>query len=145
MGTFRQLGDPVCPACLCQHSGAAYAEIAATVTPYNIPVIYDQLAAGTVIISRTIVTTERCCIVANAAVALFGSSDPTQLRLERPTTVDRTTQRDKVDSNTLRLVHLAAWEVLDPGTYEYSVRKVVGSAINHLASWLKVVASDCEG
>lgn len=148
MGSFRQLGDPVCPVCppcLCQHHGAAYAELAGT-TPYTAQATnYTDTPNGGTIISRAITITERCCICVNAATLLWAGVLPTALEIERPLGTIRTQQEDVVTTNAYAIMHHAAWEVLDPGTYTYYLVNRSGATLSICAAWLKIIASDCEG
>ena len=146
MAIFRQLGDPVAAAeCLCQHHGAAYAEHVATVHGWDPLGKQDEFANGAVIVSQAITITERCCVVVNAAVVSDLLLFQTQIDIERPHGTDRTTQEDTIDSDQIRLHHIAAWEVLDPGTYTYEVVNRAGATKKAAAAWIKIIASDCEG
>lgn len=146
MGVFRQLGDPVAAGvCLCQHHGAAYAEISASAAGWNPVASQDTFANGAVIVSQQITTTERCCIVVNAAAVTDQLTFQTQLDIERPHGTNRTTQEDTVDTGTMRLHHIAAWEVLNAGTYTYELVNRGGAGKKAALAWIKIIASDCEG
>ena len=145
MGIFDQMGDPVCPDCLCQHHGAAYAEFAGVTTPNAQNPVYDLIANGAAIVQVQIVTTERCCIVVNAATLVGSYQDHTRITIERPLGTDRISQLDTVITGDLKLTHYAAWEVLPPGVYTYFLANNIGAADWFFAAWIKAVASDCEG
>jgi hypothetical protein len=148
VGSFRQLGDPVCPpppACLCQHHGHQYAELTPSGTPLFPGVFSDTIANGVTIVSRAITITERCCITVNAASIVQDTIIETALEIERPVGTIRTTQEDIVMVGELHLLHHAVWEVLDPGTYTYYLVNRVGGPINSVGAWIKIIASDCEG
>ena len=146
MTSFSQLGDPICPACLCEHHGATYAE-----TPdwehsiYTKDILYYPFANGATIISHTITITARCCVVVN--VALLGDTAvlPIGFEIERPLASIRTTQRDHLDLVGVYMNHHAAWEVLPPGAHTYFVVNRSGATRNVAGAWIKIIASGCEG
>lgn len=144
MGVFRQLGDPVCPDCLCQHHGAAYAERAPSGPPDTPIIVRDNIVDGGTILSQAITITERCCVVVNAATLVRDNFQATDLEIERPLATIRTTQEDVVVTGAMHLLHHAAWEVLDPGTYTYHLVNRAGAVADVWVAWLKVIASDCE-
>jgi len=145
MPVFRQLGDPLAGAvCLCQHHGAAYAERAATVLADTVNILRDNVDLNTAIVQVQITTTERCCIVVNAALVGENTNPVTDYEIERPIGTIRTTQEDEVTCDALRLYHYAAWEVLDPGTYTYYLMNRSGDTRRMYLAWIKAVASDCE-
>ena len=145
MGAFRQLGDPVCPVCLCEHHGVAYAELEGTAYPSAQDMISDMINDGATIVQTQITTTETCCVVVNAATVSFVSALPPHIEIERPLGTPRTMQEDAVTLNTCVLLHHASWEVLAPGTYDYFLVNRKGSAIFVFGAWIKAIASDCEG
>jgi len=145
MGVFDQMGDPVCPACLCEHHGAAYAEVASVSPLGAVNVNYNTVADGATIVQAQIVTTERCCIVANAATIIGELYNATAMEIERPVGTLRTTQEDELLSADIKLTHHAAWEVLPAGTYTYYLVNRLGTPLYPFATWLKIIASDCEG
>lgn len=144
MGVFRQLGDPVCPDCLCQHHAANCGQYTPP-TPH-IPLTPNMVSAatGAILVSTAITITERCCIAVNAAAIVDAGTLHTRFEIERPLGTLRTTQQNRTISGEITLLHHAAWEVLDPGTYTYYYVHVGGSPNNVYAAWLKVIASDCE-
>ena len=148
MGVFDQMGDPVCPVCpdcLCQHHGVAYAERQPPAGTEYPTVLAELIADGGTIVQVGITTTERCCIVVNAAVITGATVPVTALEIERPVGTIRTLQEDEVTTTNLRLMHHATWEVLDAGTYTYFLVNRGGFSLAHHAAWIKAVASDCEG
>jgi len=147
MGIFGQLGDPVtaAAACLCQHHGAAYAEDIGQSLWGNIQVSFNPVADATIIISTPITITERCCVVVNAAMMGLDTYPATDFEIERPQGTIRTTQESRIASSQMELLHHAAWEVLDPGTYTYYLMNRSGALRYIFAAWIKAVASDCEG
>lgn len=145
MGTFRQLGDPVCPDCLCQHHGAAYSDMVAIGNTTTPTVDALAIADAATITNVQITITETCCVVGNAAVLTNISTPLAGIEIERPTGTIRTSQENEVITSSLRLYHYASWEVLPPGVYLYSLMNRIGGAIIIHAAWLKVIASDCEG
>jgi hypothetical protein len=145
MGTFRQLGDPVCPDCLCQHHEKAYAEWTPPANLHTDDLYYELLDVDATVVEVAITTTETCCVVVNAAAITKNSYAATDFEIERPKGTIRTTQEDQVSSNLLKLIHHAAWEVLPAGTYTYYlVNRSVGTR-RIMAAWIKAVASDCLG
>jgi len=145
MTVFDQMGDPVCPPCLCQHHEAVYAEHAPP-GGTNYPATLSELVdPGTVIIQVDITTTERCCIVVNAATMAHSAVPPDLFEIERPLGTPRTTQADEITSTDIRLMHHAAWEVLPAGTHTYFLVYHGPFAITVYGTWIKAVASDCEG
>jgi len=147
MTIMHQLGDPVAGAaeCLCQHHGAAYAELNGTTTVEWPECNYNTFANAATIVQQAITITERCCIVVNAATITAGTVLAAALEIERPLASIRTAQEDIVADVEMNLLHHAAWEVLDPGTYTYFLVNRSGGAIKVYAAWLKIIASDCEG
>jgi len=145
MTSFPQLGDPACPACLCEHHEAAYAETPVATMANSYWSVVREYLNGVTIVSAPITITERCCIAVNAATIIDSSEQPSALEIERPLGTIRTTQEDEITCNELRLLHHAAWEVLDPGTYTYYLVNRRGWEIYLHAAWLKIIASDCEG
>ena len=145
MGVFRQLGDPVCPDCLCQHHEEAYAEHTSTIEAAQIGVMRDIIDDGATIAQVQIITTETCCIVVNAATLVYDTHPETDIEIERPKGTIRTTQEDSLLSDQLRLHHHAAWEVLPAGTYTYYLVQRAGHAQAIFGAWIKAVASDCLG
>ncbi len=144
MGTFRQLGDPVCPPALCQHHEAVYAEIAGLTPAAPIANNYTSFAHAATITQVQIVITERCCVNVNAAMISYATYLPTDFEIEQPVWTIKTQQESRVISSAVALFHHAAWEVLDPGTYVYSLINRSGSARLVIAAWIKAIASDCE-
>ena len=144
MGTFRQLGDPVCPPCLCQHHGAEYAERIPLTLHTPLTPNQDLLGAASTIVSDAITITEQCCVVVNAAVIVDAATAVTRFEIERPIGTVRTLQEDSVLTNELALLHLATWEVLPAGIHTYFLQLTAGPAKRVYAAWLKVIASDCE-
>jgi len=146
MTVFRQLGDPLAGAvCLCQHHGAAYAEKTDMTQSNTRSVKNTPTGNGVTLVSAPITITEKCCVVVNAAT-IVGSADlPTELEIERPKGTIRTTQEDEILTNDLKLLHHAAWEVLDPGSYTYYLVVRTGNVVAVYGAWMKIVASDCEG
>jgi len=147
MTIFHQLGDPVAGAgeCLCQHHGAALAKITGTTPDGSQVADYVSIADNAVVVSTTIVTTERCCIVVNAATIAPSDLFHIHLEIERPLGTIRTTQEDLQITGSYNFLHHAAWEVLDPGTYIYYLVNRAGAAKKVYAALLKIIASDCEG
>jgi hypothetical protein len=132
-------------AAVCQHHGAAYGEFAPP-TPANASVTnYQNIASGAAIAQAQIVTTKRCCIVVNAALLIHNSSMPYHYEIQRPLGTRRTTQEDELTTGTRKLVHHAAWEVLPAGTYDYYLVNRAGWTLSNYGSWIKIIASDCEG
>jgi hypothetical protein len=145
MGVFRQLGDPVCPACLCEHHGAAYEEFQTTENPTSPFVRHESIANATAIVQVQIITTETCCVVTNAACLTGFGWGPGDLNIEQPLGTDRTSQINSVNIADLKLMHHASWEVLPAGTYIYSLVNRSGGPTDVYAAWIKAIASDCEG
>ncbi len=145
MGVFRQLGDPVCSPCLCQHHGAAYAHRAGAPLSIEPFLEYEDIADGDIIISSSITITERCCIVVNAALVTSGDDYNPIIELERPHGVTKTNHRSRVVNNDGLLSHTVAWETLDPGTYEYHLVNRTGHTEPVWMVVIKTIASDCEG
>ena len=145
MGAFRQLGDPVCPDCLCQHHAEAYAEHEPPAQTTPLTVHYETFADGAVIAQVQITITETCCITVNAATAAHSGTLVTAFEIERPLGSIRTTQEDRMDSNDLVIFHHAAWEVLPAGIYTYFLVNRSGAARTTFGSWIKAIASDCLG
>jgi len=147
MTVFHQLGDPVAGAaeCLCQHHGAAYAEWEASTHLTSPQTFHDTIAHAATIVSQAITITERCCVVVNTAIVTPHNVLQSDLHIERPAGVNKTTQSSKTTSVSVRLHHAAAWEVLDSGTYTYYLVNRAGYNINVHLAWLKIIASDCEG
>ena len=145
MPVFDQLGDPVCPDCLCEHHEAAYAEFETVQGAFSTPTVEDNFADGATIAQVQITTTETCCIVVNAALVGLYIHDPTDIEIERPVGTIKTTQEDFVAISQLRLFHHAAWEVLPAGTYTYFLVNHSGGNLTVNGAWLKAIASDCEG
>jgi len=148
MGVFRQLGDPLgaAPAaCLCQHHGAAYAEQSPVTSSEPLTLLYDNIADGATIVSQAITITERCCVVVNAASIVRNTVPVTAFEIERPLATIQTDQEDLIETVDGRLFHHAAWEILDPGTYTYYLVNRAGAVTKVYASWIKIIASDCEG
>lgn len=145
MPVFDQLGDPVCPDCLCQHHEEAYAERTPVGGPVQLYVSSDFLADDATIVQVEITITETCCIVVNAALLTSESYAVTNFEIERPLGTIRTQQEDSVISTEFELMHHAAWEVLPAGTYTYFLVNRAGTGRTVYASWIKAVASDCEG
>jgi len=145
MTVFRQLGDPLAGAvCLCQHHGAAYAEMAeATLYSPDNP-LYTEFDNGAVVVSTPITTTERCCIAVTSAILIDNGTLAAHFEIERPLATIRTAQEDDVISGDLNLIHHGAWEALDPGTYTYYIVNRSGVAKRVYAAWIKAIASDCE-
>jgi len=142
---MRQLGDPLAGVeCLCQHHGAAYAETATPTEPTTKSINYTGIGPGATITQVQITTTERCCIVVNAATISNITTPVTAFEIERPLATIRTTQEDEITTGELRLTHHAAWEVLDPGTYTYYLVNRHATPIFNFGAWIKAVASDCE-
>jgi len=145
MTAFSQCGDPVCPACLCQHHGAAYAENTPTGGYEDLTLQYDTIGNGVTIAQVPITITERCCVIVNAATITASWLGPSAWEVERPLNTIRTTQRDMVVVENVILTHHAAWEVLPPGIYTYFLVNRSGGAERIYGAWIKAVASDCEG
>jgi len=145
MGSFSQLGDCVCPPCLCQHHKEAYAATPVAQTENTFVIRWDEYVDGAVLVEVTITITERCCLCVNAAVMTIWFMSESAVEIERPLGTIRTAQEDSIRSEDLRLFHHAAWEVLNPGTYTYYLVNRAGEDLPLLAAWLKVIASDCEG
>ena len=145
MGIFSQLGDPVCPPCLCQHHGAAYWITNPDAAWMQIGAEYDTYANGADILHQDITITERCCIIVNAATLGHDPLYHPDIEIERPIGTIQTKQGDTVTTDALVLTHHAAWEVLDPGSYRYYLINRSGAAIDIFAAWIKIIASDCEG
>jgi len=145
MGTFRQLGDPVCPPCLCEHHGVAYGEEELSVHEVSTWLYYDTYSAGTPIITVPITITERCCVIVNAAAMTESSGVTDVVEIERPIGTKRVNQEEVIRSQFVDLIHKAYWEVLDPGTYTYYLVSRGGGGWYIHGAWLKIIASDCEG
>ena len=145
MGIMHQLGDPVCPDCLCQHHGAEYGGDTGFTTSTGITPKHNTINNGAAIASAFIALTETCCVVVNAAIAVPAGTYGSDLEIEQPVGTVVTTQEDEQISGGLTLIHIAAWEILTPGNYTYRVINRKGIAIHEYAAWIKVVASDCEG
>lgn len=146
MSVFRQLGDPVGEGvCLCQHHGVAYAEFETTYEAFFPETRREYFLNNATILSAQITTTERCCINVTAATVIKSIYPVTSLEIERPLGTIRTTQEDQAVCVDINLLHHAAWEVLDPGTYSYFLVNRSGITIAIYAAWLKIIASDCEG
>jgi hypothetical protein len=147
MTVFHQCGDPVAGAgvCLCQHHGAAYAELSSQEPLFAYTPNFTQIADGATVVQVQITITERCCIVVNAALVAANTATAAHFEIERPVATIRTTQEDAVPSGGITLLHHAAWEVLDPGTYTYYLVNRSGALSFTFAAWIKAVASDCEG
>lgn len=145
MGVFKQLGDPVCPACLCQHHEQAYAEFETVLNPGPRDVVYEIFQDGATIVQVQITTTKRCCIVVNTATGGLVGQPATDYEIERPKGTIRTQQEEVIAINGLVLHHHAAWEVLPAGTYTYYLVNRAGYPRYVLAAWIKAIASDCEG
>jgi len=143
MGIFDQMGDPVCPPCICEHHEEAYVDRGGQ-TPIAATPEYDVIDLGVTILQQAITTTETCCIVVNAAILTAATTGPPFFEIERPQGSIRTTQEDEAISGDLKILHHAAWETLPPGTYTYFLMNRIGAVPIH-AAWLKVIASDCEG
>lgn len=145
MPAFDQLGDPVCPDCLCEHHEAAYAERVAQTTGALRTPNYDLIDANAQVASVDITTTETCCIVVNAAIITDDTVPATSFEIERPLGTIITEQEDEVPSNEFTLLHHAGWEVLPAGTYTfYLMNRAVGVRVI-FGTWIKAVASDCLG
>lgn len=145
MGVFDQMGDPVCPPALCQHHGAVYAEVTSVSPLGAVNANYNTVADGATIVQAQIITTERCCIVVNAATVIGSAYLASAMEIERPVGTLRTTQEDDVTSADIKLTHHAAWEVLPAGTYTYYLVNRSGAPLYPFAAWIKAIASDCEG
>lgn len=145
MPVFDQLGDPVCPDCLCEHHEAAYAEFETLENPGSTNVRHSVIADGGTIVQVQITTTETCCVVVNAAIISHYTAIPTNFTIERPLATDRTSQSDSIETLDLKLMHHAAWEVLPAGVYTYFLVNRGGATKNVYAAWIKAVASDCLG
>lgn len=147
MTVFGQLGDPIAgaAACLCEHHGVAYAKLEPSEDYSDYYVYYNNLVDGAVITQAQITTTEKCCIVVNAATLVSTSLAATALEIERPVGTIRTMQEDAVASYDMKVLHHAAWEVLDPGTYTYYLVNRKGASEPFFGAWIKIIASDCEG
>lgn len=146
MGIMRQLGDPLAGgACLCQHHGAAYAKYEPPTGSHGHATCYYSVQNNTAITQATITITDRCCIAVSAATLIVVAINEAQIEIERPQGTIRTTQTDAVISKDVKLMHHAAWETLDPGTYTYYLMNRTGATIYPFATWIKIIASDCEG
>jgi hypothetical protein len=145
MGVFRQLGDPVCPPCLCQHHGAEYGNLEPLVAAAAHTPNAAAYGPGAIILSVPITTTERCCIVVNAAMIVDCATLISRFDITRPPGTQIGTQEDDILTNELNLTHHAAWETLDAGTYTYNLQRIGAGTFDVYAAWLKVIASDCEG
>lgn len=144
MGIFDQMGDPVCPPCVCQHHGIAYVELSGQ-TPAGVTGNYDYADPNTAILTAQIITTKACCITVNAAILTQNSNPATDFEIERPLGTIRTSQEDDVITSGFNLTHHAAWEVLPAGTYTYYHVNRTAAAKTIFAAWMKIIASDCEG
>lgn len=146
MPVFRQLGDPVAAAAgLCQHHAAAYAELNGTTTPAAPNMLTELITNGGVVAQVQIVTTETCCINVTAAAMVGPVVTGADFEIERPLATIRTTQEDYVTSNSVRMLHHGAWEVLPAGTYTYYLVNRAGYDMNVYGAWIKAIASDCLG
>jgi hypothetical protein len=145
MGVFDQMGDPVCPPCLCQHHEDAYATLNPDVFDGNIYMTWMQIANGGTVISQSITTTKTCCIIVMTANLVDYPIWPSNFEIERPLATIKTTEEHYAMSGNLVLHHHAAWEVLDPGTYTYYLVNRSGGILNIYSTWMKLAASDCEG
>lgn len=145
MGVFSQFGDCVCPPCLCEHHGAAYAARATDDDMKSMTVASAPFVDGATIVSQTILITEQCCIVVMAASLVDYPIHPNVIEIERPIGTIRTTEEHYVDTNDLMLHNHAVWEVLNPGTYTYFLVNRMGATLDVYSAWLKIIASDCEG
>ena len=145
MGIFKQLGDPVCPDCLCEHHGAVYTPHPGVIYGDSPWMRYESIASNAVIDTVQIVTTERCCIIVNTAMIATGATLATYFEIERPLGTIRTSQEDRVLTESVSLLHHAAWEALPAGTYTYYLVNRAGTTRDIYAAWLKAIASDCEG
>lgn len=134
---------PIAP-CQCQHHGDQYAEFTSSVNTIAQDVNYDVINVGATIVSVSITTTKRCCIVVNSAMISGSVYARTDFEIERPSGTIKTTQEDDVIINDLKLMHHATWEVLDPGTYTYYLVNRGSNTRAVMGAWVKAVASDCE-
>ncbi len=145
MPVFDQLGDPVCPDCLCEHHEAAYADYKATTAGTAKAANTDLEPDATTLVTTQITITEHCCIIVNAAIMAPFIYPSTDFEIERPLGTLRTTQEDTLVTGNYVLMHYAAWETLPPGIYDYFLVNRSGGGRNINGAWLKAIASDCEG
>lgn len=134
---------PIAP-CLCQHHGAEYAEITVPVNTLAQDINFQLFADSATIISVSITTTKRCCIVVNVGFMTGSIYAISGFEIERPSGTIQTDQEDRVLCDDLQLMHYAAWEVLDAGTYTYYFKNRSFGNVAVMAAWIKAVASDCD-
>lgn len=145
MGVFDQMGDPVCPPCVCQHHGVAYEEQVPAGATESQTLRFDMIGSGATIVQAQIITTERCCIAVNVGAIVGNWISANNIEIERPVGTVKTSQRDQILTGALLLTHHAAWEELPAGTYTYHVVNTAGNAEWFYGTWIKIIASDCEG
>lgn len=145
MGSFSQLGDCVCPACVCQHHAHAFNFLDFAFLYSTTDMYYTAFDSGAVVIQESITLTERCGVVVMMGVLGRTISVLDNVRLERPLGTIVGIQRNALENGNIAFYHFATWEVLDPGVHTYYFVNRHGSSRDIAIAWIKIVAFDCEG
>ena len=129
----------------CQHHDAAIVDFVSTVDIAQEFIYRTSFADDATIVQVEITTTKRCCIVVNATIVSISPVALWMYEIERPLNTVVTAQESFASMGTPQLVHYAAWEALDAGTYTYYLVNRGGAAKDISGAWISAIASDCDG